>query len=542
MPPAIEFEENEKRELVLRRPAGQAASLDAAGLTAAAAAAGYGDLLFDAAALAAAAARLAGGEEFSAVIGRRADADYRLEVAADKMSATLTVIAAQGGVAAAADAAAKAASRAGVVFGIDPTALARAVASPGVAVAVAAGAAPQAGVDASLEALVEVSQARHLIEDERGHIDFRELGVQRSVAAGTPLMRRHPPQPGTPGHTVTGVEIPAPKTKDVKFAVRLQGVQLSADDPDLLVAAIDGKPVFHRDGFSVDPVLVLPGVNLSTGNVDFVGSIEIKGDVQSGMKIKAGGGVTIHGTLESAEIEAGGDVEVKGGVIGQRTPAGRNGEARTNGARIQAKGNVHTHHVDNAVIVAERSVFVDESIVQSDVTAMEEVVVGKEGTNKGHIIGGTVRATRAVTALCLGAPGSNETAVMAGMSPLLLAAIDAKKTAAAAKRKEHDDLEKVVKVLQTRPDRAELLAKARLTLEKTGEELAELVADQLALEAELKLADDAQVVVRSMVHPGVAVTIGRKRTVVTEKKAAGAFRLVTEESGGREEEIVAFRR
>lgn len=542
MPPAIEFEENGKRELVLRRVAGEAAlPADAAALAAAAAAAGYGDLQFDVAALAAAVRRLGGDEDFFTVIGRRADAGYRVDVAADKMTATLTVVAAQGGAAADAGDAGNAVSRAGVVFGVDPTALARAVASPGTAVPVAEGTLPRAGSDARLETLVEVGQAGHLHEDAHGHIDFRELGVQRSVAAGMPLMRRHPPLPGTPGHTVLGTEIPAASVRDVKFAVRLQGVAVSPDDPDLLVAAIDGKPVVHRDGIGVDPVLVLPGVNLSTGNVDFVGSVEIKGDVQSGMKIKAGGGVVIHGTLESAEVDAGGDVEVKGGVIGQRSPAGRGNDVKLNGARIQSKGNVRTHHVDNATIVAQ-SVFVDESIVQSDVTAMEQVVVGKEGARKGHIIGGTVRAAQAVTALCLGSPGSSETCIMAGMSPLLLAAINAKKAAAAAKRKEHDDIEKVVKVLQTRPERAELLAKARLTLEKTGEELEEIAAEQAALEAELKLADEAQIVVKSTVHPGVAITIGRKRTVVTEQLGIGAFRLVVEENGGREEEVVVFRR
>ena len=471
------------------------------------------------------------------------DAEYRVEMAPDKMAATLTVVAANGGKAADVGGAGDALTRAGVVFGIDAAALAQAVASPDVAVAVAHGVAPQAGVDGRLEPLIDVSQTRHFKEDEKGHIDFRELGLLRSVAAATPLMRRHPPRPGTPGHTVLGAEIAPPKSKDAKFAVRLQGVQVAPDDPDLLVAAIAGKPVVHRDGVSVDPVLALTGVNLSTGNIDFVGTVQIKGDVQSGMKIKAGGDVIIHGTLESAEVDAGGEVEVKGGVIGQHSTAnGRGGDAKPSGARIHAKGNVRAHHVDNATILAEQSVFVDESIVQSDVTAMDSVVVGKEGTRKGHIIGGIVRATQTVTALCLGAPGSNETSVMAGMSPLLLAAIDEKKAAAAAKQKEHDDLEKVVKVLQKRPGKADVLAKALLTLEKTGEELAEIAADQQALEAELKLADHAAVVVKATVQPGVAITIGRKRTVVTEKLGAGAFRIVTDESSGREEEIIAFGR
>mgnify|MGYP003332561644 CR=1 FL=1 len=46
----------------------------------------------------------------------------------------------------------------------------------------------------------------------------------------------------------------------------------------------------------------------------------------------------------------------------------------------------------------------------------------------------------------------------------------------AAKLKEHEDLEKAVKVLQMRPGREEMLTKARHTFDKTGDELRELLS------------------------------------------------------------------
>ncbi|MGE5466750.1 MAG: DUF342 domain-containing protein [Ignavibacteria bacterium] len=472
--------------------------------------------------------------------GRR-DAEYRVEVARDKMAATLTVIPAKdGGEEAAMQGIDAALGRAGVVFGIDRAALEQALAMPGTAVTVARGAVPLPSVDARLEVLIDVSQTRHLKEDSHGRTDFRELGILRAVEPGTPLMRRHPPKLGTPGHTVLGAEVPVLKAKDAKFPVRLPGVQASPEDPDLLVAAIAGQPIVHRDGVSVDPVLALGGVGLSTGNIDFPGTVEIKGDVQAGMRIRAGGDVIIHGTLESAEVESGGEVQVKGGVIGQHT-GGREGETKANSVRIRAKSNVRAHHVDNAWIFSEQSVFVDESIVQSEVVAMDEVVVGKQGARKGHIIGGSTRATRAVTAYCLGSPGSSNTRITVGLNPELANAIDEKKALVAAKLKEHDDLEKVIKVLEARTaGREEMLAKARLTFEKTGEELRDLIADQAALEGQLKLADNAEVAVKAKVHPGTTITIGRRFTVVTDTLGAGSFRLVTRETAGREEEVVDF--
>jgi uncharacterized protein (DUF342 family) len=473
------------------------------------------------------------------------DAEYRVDIAHDKMAATLTVVApCNGGTEADMAGVAAALSQAGVVFGIDADALPRALANPGIPTVVARGEAPRPPVHARLEALIDVTHTRGPRKDEHGRADFRELGILRAVEPGMPLMRRHPPQDGVPGHTVLGAEIGTQRPKDAKFPVRLQGVAPSPDDANLLVAAIAGQPVVHHDGVSVDPVLVMQEVSLSTGNIDFPGTVEVKGDVHSGMKIKAGGDVIIHGTLESAEIESGGEVQIKGGIIGQHVATqGHEGEGKANSVRIHAQGNVRAHHVDNATIVSEQSVFIDESIVQSDVMAMDEVVVGKQGARKGHIIGGSVRATRAVTAYCLGSAGSSNTRIYVGLNPELVAAVDAKKAAVAAKLKEHEDLEKVIKVLLLRPNgREEMLAKARLTFEKTGEELGVLLAEQQALEEQLKLADRAEVAVKAQVHPGTTVTIGRRHTVVSDTLGSGVFRLLTQEVAGREELVVLFTR
>jgi uncharacterized protein (DUF342 family) len=471
------------------------------------------------------------------------DAGYSVEIAQDKMTATLTVLPAAGGEEASMEGVEAALAKVGVVFGVDYDALAKALASPRIPTIVARGTAPEPSANAWLEPLIDVSQTHGPKEDEHGRTDFRELGILRSVEVGTPLMRRHPPQPGAPGRTVLGAEIPVAKFKDVKFPVRLQGVEPAPGDSDLLVAAIAGKPVIHRDGVSVDPVLVMTEVSLATGNIDFPGTVEVKGDVHAGMRIKAGGDVVIHGILESAEVDSGGEVQIKGGVIGQHgtVQPGHEGDPKAS-ARIRAKTNVRAHHVDNALLYAGQSIFIDESAVQSDLTAMDEVVVGKQGASKGHIIGGNVRATRSVTAYCIGSTGSSNTRITVGMNPELSAALEDKKAAVTAKLKEHDDLEKVIKVLQARPGREAMLEKAKLTYVKTGEELGELLAEQKEIEDQLKLADNAAVVVKATVHPGTMVTIGRRYTLVSDKLGTGTFRLVTQEVAGREDLEVIFTR
>lgn len=468
------------------------------------------------------------------------DAAYRVDISADRMSAALTVAAAHGGKEAEVAEAMMALAQRGVCFGIEPAAVAAAVAEPGSPLEVARGEPPQPGTDGSLELLVDLSQVRQPVEDAKGQVDFRELGLIRSVDAGVPLMRRHPPIPGKAGRTVLGAELPVRPPKDAKFPVRMQGVQFAADDPDLLVAAIAGQPVLARDGLTVEPVLVLPNVSLATGNVDFVGTVEVRGDVQSGMRIKAGGDVIIHGIIESAEVEAAGDVVAKGGIVGQKHQMQGGADKTFSGARIRAKANVRAHHIENAVVFAELSVYVDDAVVQSDVTAIERVIVGREGGRKGHVLGGSVRATLGIAAVCLGGPGTGATHVMIGVNPILQQALDEKRAALAAKRKAVDDLEKVVRVLQNRSDRQDMLAKAHFTLDRTREELTALGAEAAAMEAELKRADKAMVVVKRAVFPGVAVTIGGRRKLVADERGAGVFRLATADDDGRDEEEVVY--
>jgi uncharacterized protein (DUF342 family) len=468
------------------------------------------------------------------------DAGYQVDIAHDKMTATLTVFPGNGGAAASVEAAETALAKMGVVFGVDHGAVAQAVATPGNPVPVAHGERSQPSANAWLETLIDVTHTRGPKEDASGRADFRELGILRYVEPGTPLMRRHPPNPGAPGHTVLGAELAVMKTKDLKFPLHLQGVQTAPDNPDLLIAAIAGQPVVHRDGVSVEPVLTLNDVSLATGNIDFPGTVEIKGDVHAGMKIKCGGDIMIHGIVESAEVESGGEVQVKGGIIGQHGQ-NREGDAKLT-ARIRAKGNVRAHHVDNAWIYAEQSVFIDESAVQSEIIAMDEIAVGKQGASKGHIIGGTIRATRAVTAYCLGSPGSSNTKIIVGMNPELNAAFEEKKAAVAAKLKEREDLEKVIKVLQARPGREAMLEKAKATYTKAGEDLNQLLAEQQAIEDQLKLADNAEVAIKAKVFPGTMITIGRRYMLVSDTLGKGVFRLLTQEVAGREDLEVVFTR
>jgi uncharacterized protein (DUF342 family) len=526
--PGVSLAEDGEQQLVLRfAPTDKAnrPAVDVSGLRELAGAQGYAALAFDERSLGAAVVKIRRSEQCAVVIARRTDAEYQIEIAPDEMVAWLTVIAACGGKPANPLDAVAALGARNVREGVDAAAVEAAVERCGVRLQVAKGTPPRAGKDAVLEPMVDVNRQRHPQIDKSGNVDFHDLGDIPSVTAGDALMRRHPPEPGIPGCNVYGQAVPAPVAKDIVFAARLPGAVPSPHDPNLLIAEISGQPLLHRDGISVEPIVRYDDIDLSVGNVQFSGSIEVRGDIRSGMKVRAEGDVVVKGVIESADVSAGGDVKVEGGIIGHSPPpreTQHTATART--ARIAAGGNISARFIENAVVEAQHTVRVTESIVQSDITGLDQVIAGSKG-KKGRILGGKVRATLLVAADFLGGDGSGPTRITVGINPKLQQEIDGHKQRLEAKLREHDDLSKVVKLLHGRADKQAMYDKARLTLQKVSADIGEEMQRQGQLEAEAKLADQAKVVIGERVCSGVTVAMGGHTRYVNEDLGRGVFHL-----------------
>ncbi len=530
--PGVSLAEDEKHDLVLRfAPADKSArpAVDVSGLRELAGAMGYAALAFDERNLGAAVVKIRRSEQCAVVIARRTDAEYQIEIASDEMVAWLTVIAACGGKPANALDAVAALGARNVREGVDAAAVKAAVERCGVRHQVAKGVPPRAGKDATLEPMVEVNRQRHPQIDASGNVDFHDLGDIPSVTAGETLMRRHPPEPGVAGCNVFGQVVPAPVAKDIVFAARLQGALRSPEDPNLLIAEIAGQPLLHRDGISVEPIVRYDDIDLSIGNVQFPGTIEVRGDIRSGMKVHAEGDVVVKGVIESAEVSAGGDVKVDGGIIGHSLPPRETQHAAARTARVSAAGNISARFIENAIVEAQQSVQVTESIVQSDITGLDQVIAGGKG-KKGRILGGRVRATQRVAADFVGGEGSAPTRVTVGVDPKLQQELDALKQRLEAKLKEHEDLSKVLKLLHGRPDKQAVCDKARTTLQKVCAEIGEQMERKSQLEAEATLANHAKIVIGERLFSGVTVAIAQHTRFINEDMGRGVFHL--DDGGG----------
>lgn len=468
--------------------------------------------------------KCAAGEAFEQVIGEARDAEFAIQVDGSKMAAYLTIVPAAGGRPVDRVLVYRKIEEMGIVAGLDFEAIDRAIAAGAAdGVLIAAGRQPVHGEDGRLEDMIPDMKERRPRLDEKGIAHFRDLGDITIVQAGDKLMRRVPATPGRPGETVLGQVIPAIPGKGAMFAAKLAGVDFHPDDPDVLAATITGQPVRVQNGVTVEPTYITPVVDLSTGNISFDGTVKVQGDVHAGMAIRATGDIHVAGTVEAATLDAGGDIVVKGGVIGRMDA--REKEGGESASRVRCGGSFNARFVQNAQIEAGDSIYIDEMVMQSELSAGHQVVVGKPGSQKGHIVGGTVIAALLVKAQVMGSPSHIRTQISVGISPRqheLLKRLDQERK---EREKALDDVARLLVFAARNPGRlpADALAKAENTRQVALDRIEALGLEMDELSRQVELGRNAQVVVGRTLCGGVEVQFGGKLYKTAEEREGGIF-------------------
>ena len=210
---------------------------------------------------------------------------------------------------------------------------------------------------------------------EDGSVDY---SIQRElVKMGDLLAQYHPSKPGTFGYTIfANVVAPIPP-KDLPV-LHMSGVEKI---DNYYYAATNGEVSYRDDTLAVNDVLTIEGnATNATGTITFTGDIHIRGDVISGVKIKAEGNVLVDGVVEGATIEAAKDIIIKQGIHGQGK------------AVIKTKGTVCSTFIEEAKVDAGQNITFNNAYY-SVLTAQEEIHA--EG-RLGNILGGVTIAGKGI--------------------------------------------------------------------------------------------------------------------------------------------------
>src|SRR5690606_22108702 len=313
------------------------------------------------------------------------------------------------------------------------------------------------------------------------------------------------------GINVEGNVLSPEAGKDLPFARDVQGAQLSPGDHNLLVAAIKGHPVAIANGVNVDPTLRIKNVSLATGNISFDGSVEISGDVASGLNVQATGDIFIRGMVEKARVTARRNLVIQGGVMGDDLGRDDNDELilRT---RLRAGGNISAKFISLADVTAGQNISVREYVMQSHLRAQGVISIGQEG-GKGSLIGGRAHAGEQLTANILGSEAYVATEVRVGKENL--------------KRKWLERLRQAYKQSQHNAAQLQQLldGPANLTVEK-ARKISTTIAAQVDREARIRAIIERllarqrssftrQVTIKRVLHANVSLTVDGV-TLITE--------------------------
>jgi len=219
------------------------------------------------------------------------------------------------------------------------------------------------------------------------------------VDPGSLLAVKTPATAGEDGIDIFGKAVVATPGKDRELTAA-ENVATS-DDGLEYTAEIDGVVMLiGEDKIGVFQHYEIPGdVDYSTGNLTMDGTLSVQGWIRSGFAVRTSGDLCVNAGIEDAIVEAGGTIDVRGGIIGKET------------GRVRAGGDIRALFIENAHLYAGGDVVVQDSIIHSAVLADGRVAV-TEG--KGRVIGGAVAGCEGIEANEVGAEATTRTVLNAG--------------------------------------------------------------------------------------------------------------------------------
>lgn len=404
------------------------------------------------------------------------DALIVVDTTNDEMKATITVTAPTiGGSEVSAEQIERMLTNRGIVAGINREKIDEFVDNPvyGVPCLVAEAILPKDGRDAYIAYNFETDRSKlKFKEAENGRVDFKELNLIQNVVEGQPLAQKMLPEQGKSGKTIFGRYLEAKNGRDINLPL---GKNVIVDtDGRTIVAATNGQVLLIGDKINVEPVMQIAGdVSIKTGNITFLGTVVVKGNVDDGFNVKASGNIEIYGTVGKCVLEADGDIIVSLGIMGRDE------------GYVRAGRSLWAKFIQNTTVDVEEFIIVADGIINSNVTSNKKILVqGK----RAAIIGGHIFATEEIYTKNIGSSGGgSETIIEVGFDPRAKKRLNELLDKQASLIRELDEVELNIQTLEnTKKVRRTLPHDKEENLIKLTARKEEIVAESDTMSAEIQ--------------------------------------------------------
>jgi len=280
-----------------------------------------------------------------------------------------------------------------------------------------------------------------------------------------------------------------------------------AEGATSLLSSIAGQVQLTRQQVSIiDIVEIGSDIDFETGNIESPTNILINGTVRDAFSVRSAKNISIRGAVEAATIEAGGDIQILGGVASRHQ------------GTVTANGAIHTKFCAEAHLRAVGDITIARECLNSHIHTCGRLLV-----SQGKVVGGFAYARQGAEIKVLGNEADRKTEIAIGLDPAAM--IQAKGIDHEIKKKKEIS-DKIREKVQP------LLAQLKRLTPQQRERATELMYQADAMEAEIEENDKkkqevlansiaygkSSLIVTSSVHPGVKVIFGNKMATFRQER------------------------
>jgi Flagellar Assembly Protein A len=276
-----------------------------------------------------------------------------------------------------------------------------------------------------------------------------------------------------------------------------------------LVRVVDGVPL-------VETVQLFAGnIDPISGDVDSADNVSVTGSIKDGAKVKSSRSVIVKAAIEAAQVSAGHDVVVGGGVIQRRQ------------GKLTAGGSVKARFIQDAIIECA-----GDLTVETEITHSKLIVGGRLIAGNATLLTVDIHAVGGLEANVIGTDAISKGFVAVGCDPSFQKAFDEIMPIILANRKRTEHVRKMVAPLmknqkqltsQQKEKATELLFDADQLQQETDEKFATLKKRFDALQRVMK----PEIVVRGEIAAGTTLRFPGVETTL-RSTLKGPFRIALE--------------
>jgi len=372
---------------------------------------------------------------------------------------------------------------------------------------IASGRDPVMGRESVIKYHFETERLKPFLEMKYGRINLKELNFIQNCNKGDLLAELVPAEPAVDGFNILGTCFPAESTGEP--ANLLCGINAHIEN-DKIFADIKGNVILVDGLVEVEEVVSVNNVDYETGNINFDGSVDIKGTIADGFSVKATGDIQVGKCIGRADVSSDRNVILKAGINGDRE------------GKIQCKGNMLSKYIESSTISCGGEIIVEEAVMNSQLDVVGSLhLSGRRAELIGglSIIGGILHCKK------IGNLYDAKTNLIMGIHPELIEKFFNAQRRLETRRMKLDKLDEQMVQLKSLHHRDEesskkifnTIIKLEEDIQNTSSEISRDVHELQSIRSELVPSSKSYILAEDRIFRGVKLSFGLQDHPVPDK-------------------------